>query len=136
MDHKIIKTKLKFVLSVVELPKNIKKSNYDFWFIFSLFWSFSNFEGPYLGLTLSKSQNFCKIRILRIRFTQKVKNRPKKALLADFDFFTVIFWQSDSASALVTTKSITSIFFWTVFWWIWKNLGTVTETIYIKPDLN
>jgi hypothetical protein len=24
---------------------------------------------------------FCKIRILRIRFTQKVENRPKKALL-------------------------------------------------------
>ncbi len=49
MDHKIIKTKLKFVFSVVELAKNIKKTNYDFWFIYSLFWSFLIFEGPYLG---------------------------------------------------------------------------------------
>ncbi len=65
MDHKIIKTELKFVFYVVELPKNIKKSN------------------------------FCKIRILRIRFTQKVKNPSKKALLADFHFFNCHFWQSD-----------------------------------------
>ncbi len=49
MDHEIIKTKLKFVFSMVELPKKTKKSNYDFWYIFSLFWLFSNFEGPYLG---------------------------------------------------------------------------------------
>jgi hypothetical protein len=45
----IIKTELEFVFSIVELPKNTKISNYDFWYIFSLFWSFSNFVGPYLG---------------------------------------------------------------------------------------
>ncbi len=78
-----------------------KKSNDDFWSIFLLFWSFYNFEDPYLGkVSLSKSQNFCKIRIFRIRFTQKVKNCPKKALLADFHFWQSDTWFSDHSSEI------------------------------------
>jgi hypothetical protein len=87
MDHEITKTELKFVFSMVELPKNTEKSNYDFWSISSLFWSFSNFEGPYLGLTLSKSQNFCKNSNSPYQIYPKNQKSPQKSSFGRFSFF-------------------------------------------------
>jgi hypothetical protein len=46
MDHEIIKTNLKFVFSMVELLKNTKKSNFNFWSFYGQFWSFLHFQGP------------------------------------------------------------------------------------------
>ncbi len=37
-----------------------------------------------------------------------------------------LLWQSPRASALVTSKSITSIFFWTVFWCNWVRIEVKT----------
>ncbi len=68
MDNKIIKTKLKFVFSIVELPKlKTKQSNI-------------------LILQNSNSPH---------QIYPKSQKSPQKSSFGRFSFFTVIFWQSD-----------------------------------------
>jgi hypothetical protein len=85
MDHKIIRTKLKLKFFKVELPKNTKNQTMKFGLLFHFFGHFSTLRARISGKHSPKVKIF-EIRILLIRFTQKVKNPPKKALLADFDF--------------------------------------------------
>jgi hypothetical protein len=111
MDHKIIKTELKFVFSMVKLLKNTKNQTSTSGPFFHIFGHFSTFRGRISGKHGPKFKiltNSRQIRILRIRFTQKVKNPPKKALLADFDFFTVIDDSLTFGSGSVTPLSIIS----------------------------
>ncbi len=92
IDHKIIKTELKFVFSMVKLPKNTKKSNFDFWSIFSHFWTFFNFISGKHG---PKFKIFAKFEFSVSDLPKKSKILPKKLfwpililLLSFFDSLT------------------------------------------------
>jgi hypothetical protein len=94
MDNKIIKTKLEFVFSVVELPKKWKKSNFNFDPFFHFFGHFPTLRARISGKHYPKVKFFAKFEF-SVSDLPKTSKSAKKALLADFDFFILIFRQSD-----------------------------------------
>jgi hypothetical protein len=85
-----IKVALLSVFSVVELPKNTKKSNYDFWSIISLFGHFRTlvFElrARISGKHHPKVKFFAKFELSVSDLTKKSKIAPKKLFWPIFIF--------------------------------------------------
>jgi len=105
MDHKIIKTELKFVFSMVKLPKNTKNQTSTFGPFFHIFGHFSTLRGRISGKHGPKFKIFAKFEFSVSDLPKKSKILPKKLFWPIFIFLTVIFDSLTFSFGLVTQPS-------------------------------
>ncbi len=93
---------------MVKLPKNIKKSKFDFWSIFHFFGHFSTLRGRISGKHGPKFKIFAKLKFSVSDLPKKSKILPKKLFWPILIFFLSFFDSLTFGSGSITPPSIIS----------------------------